>query len=245
MKKILVVGETCTDVFMYCESDRLAPDIPVPVLKVKEKKTMLGMAANVKRNIKSLGMDCDSIESGGRMRKTRYVHDKTNHMFFRVDEADSVPRGNAYQIAKQAQDYDILVISDYDKGFLTGEDISYLADEHDCVFLDTKKILHRHWAEKVAYIKINDYEYNRSHQAICHEAVRNKVIRTLGEDGCEFQGVRYPVDKVEVRDVSGAGDTFLAGLVAKYAETENIEFSIKFANQCASEVVKHRGVTVV
>jgi hypothetical protein len=34
MKKILVIGDGCRDVFVYCETQRLAPDVPVPVLNV-------------------------------------------------------------------------------------------------------------------------------------------------------------------------------------------------------------------
>ena len=67
----------------------------------------------------------------------------------------------------------------------------------------------------------------------------------MGGSGCEFQGKRYKVKRVDVKDTSGAGDSFMAGLVIKYMETEDIVQSIQFANLCASEVVKHRGVTVI
>ena len=67
----------------------------------------------------------------------------------------------------------------------------------------------------------------------------------MGADGCEYMGVQYIVNRVDVKDVSGAGDSFMSGLVARYCMTNDIEESIKFANQCASEVVKHRGVTVI
>ena len=54
----------------------------------------------------------------------------------------------------------------------------------------------------------------------------------------------YPVEQVDVFDLSGAGDTFHAGLVAEYLETEDMEAAIKFANQCASEVIQKKGVAV-
>lgn len=67
----------------------------------------------------------------------------------------------------------------------------------------------------------------------------------MGSEGCEYDGKKYSVDKVEVKDVSGAGDSFLSGLVVKYFQTQNIVEGIKFANKCASTVVKQRGVTVI
>jgi sugar/nucleoside kinase (ribokinase family) len=47
---------------------------------------------------------------------------------------------------------------------------------------------------------------------------------------------------VEVKDVSGAGDTFLAGLVSTFIHTKDIDKSIKFANKCATEAVSQKGV---
>ena len=47
-------------------------------------------------------------------------------------------------------------------------------------------------------------------------------------------------------DVSGAGDTFLAGLVYKYISNGNdIEKSIDYAQECATTVVQQAGVTTI
>ena len=37
MKKILVIGDSSRDVFVYCDALRLCPDVPVPVLNVKDQ----------------------------------------------------------------------------------------------------------------------------------------------------------------------------------------------------------------
>jgi D-beta-D-heptose 7-phosphate kinase/D-beta-D-heptose 1-phosphate adenosyltransferase len=55
--------------------------------------------------------------------------------------------------------------------------------------------------------------------------------------------VQYEADKVDVRDVCGAGDTFLAALVVEYLNEENIESSIKYANEMAARVVRKLGVS--
>ena len=54
-----------------------------------------------------------------------------------------------------------------------------------------------------------------------------------------------PTEEVPVKDVSGAGDTFLAGLVCKYIKTNDIEKSIKFAQECTMKVVQKHGVTTI
>ena len=242
MKKILVIGDSSRDVFVYCDAVRLCPDVPVPVLNILDQQENPGMAKNVYRNIKNLVSDCDMVTNNNwyDITKTRYVHKNSNHMFFRVDTTQSIPRIDTSTID---YDYDAIVISDYDKGFLTEDDINEICFKHSNVFLDTKKILGT-WAQHAKYIKINDYEYQNSKPYMSPE-LKNKIIHTMGSDGCEYKDVIYSVNRVDVKDVSGAGDSFISGLVVKYYETGDIIQSIKFANECASEVVKHRGVTTI
>ena len=73
----------------------------------------------------------------------------------------------------------------------------------------------------------------------------DKLIVTLSENGCRYKNKTYPVDKVEIKDLSGAGDTFLAAFVAQYMSSQDVEKSIIFANECATEVVQLKGVNIV
>jgi D-beta-D-heptose 7-phosphate kinase/D-beta-D-heptose 1-phosphate adenosyltransferase len=52
---ILCFGDIMLDRFCYCESDRLSPEAPVPVLLLQRTQNMLGGAGNVARNIVALG----------------------------------------------------------------------------------------------------------------------------------------------------------------------------------------------
>lgn len=241
-KRILVIGESCLDVFVYCHAIRLAPDIPVPVLEISETMESPGMAMNVKRNIESLIDRCELLTNSSwrSVTKTRYIHSKSNHMFFRVDSPHDIQRLDVQNINF---DYDLVVIADYQKGFLMEEDIKYICSNHPRVFVDTKKPLGP-WVNNALFVKINDYEYQRSLPSITAE-LTTKIIHTVGADGCIYNGKRYPVESVEVVDTSGAGDSFMSALVVKYLETNNIEHSITFANKCASEVVKRRGVSTI
>jgi len=241
-KKILVIGDSCRDVYVYCSSDRMCPDKPVPVLKVVDQQENPGMAKNVYRNIVSQVKECDIITNLNwyDICKTRYVHESSNHMFFRVDSDEKIERINVKEID---YDYDHIVISDYNKGFLTEQDIEEISKNHKSVFLDTKKILGE-WAKNVKFIKINNHEYKRSKNFINNE-ISGKIIQTCGENGCLYKGVKYPVKKVDVIDVSGAGDSFLAALVIEYSRSNNIINAIKYANKCASKVVQEKGVTII
>ena len=55
--RVLVIGDIMLDEFLWGEIERISPEAPVPVVKIKngERKLSLGGAANVAYNIKTLG----------------------------------------------------------------------------------------------------------------------------------------------------------------------------------------------
>ena len=238
----MVIGESCLDVFRYCNGIKLAPDFPVPVVSVVREATNPGMAMNVFRNLAKYAENTNILTNidWESVTKTRYVDDRSNHHFFRVDDSPDITR------LKELPDvtrYDAIVVSDYDKGFLDRGQIQEICSTHNSVFLDTKKILGT-WANNAKFIKINDYEFRRSKDFITRE-IERKLICTQGENGCTFKGKSYEVPRVAVRDTSGAGDAFFASLVLSYLDSSEIESAILIANRLASRVVSQRGVTTI
>jgi len=242
-KKILVIGDGCYDIYAYCHCDRLSPEKPVPVLEVDSKEPKPGMAMNTYWNVKSIHKNVDIITNKNwtEVLKTRYVDTKSNHMFMRVDTKQPIdPIGKEID---KISEYDTIIISDYNKGFLSEDAIEYICSNHSQVFLDTKKPLDV-WAMNALYIKINNIEYERSKEFI-DKHLKQKVIQTKGGKGCVYNSKIYFVERQEIIDVSGAGDSFMAALCVKYTETEDIEQAIEFANIKASEVVSKRGTSLI
>ncbi len=138
-----------------------------------------------------------------------------------------------------------VVVSDYCKGFLTEPDIEFICNQHKTVFLDTKKIL-GWYANNVKFIKINHNEYLNNENILNENHILlNKTIITKGKYGCEYQGKIFPTEEVPVKDISGAGDTFLAGLVVEFLKTKNIIQAIDFAQECTTLVVQKSGVSTI
>ena len=52
---ILCLGDVMLDRFAYCDTERISPEAPVPVLLLQRTQSMLGGAGNVARNIAALG----------------------------------------------------------------------------------------------------------------------------------------------------------------------------------------------
>jgi bifunctional ADP-heptose synthase (sugar kinase/adenylyltransferase) len=140
--------------------------------------------------------------------------------------------------------YDAIIISDYCKGFLTEEDIDEISEHNFNIFLDTKKIL-GDWCKNVSYIKINHVEFDRTKHTINEMNINDQMIITRSNEGCEYQNILYPVDEVNIKDISGAGDTFISGLVCEYVRSNDILKAIKFAQECATIVVQKKGVCTI
>tara|TARA_R110000796_G_scaffold67777_6_gene155610 strand:+ start:14672 stop:15418 length:747 start_codon:yes stop_codon:yes gene_type:complete len=247
--KILVIGESCNDIFIYGACDRLAPAAPVPVFRKEPhlndmKISTGGMAMNVYNNISSFGDNVEIITNKNweDISKKRYVDYRTNYIVLRVDTGDHA-YGSVDLDSINFDDYEAVIISDYDKGYLSEEDIEKISESHPLTFLDTKKILDV-WAEKITFIKINNFEFDRTKNVLPPNFV-NKMVVTLGPDGCRYLDRVFPVPKVDIRDTSGAGDTFIAGLVSSYIKHRSIERAIEFANTCATSVVQKKGIGIV
>ena len=73
--KILVIGDSCKDIFIYGKVKRLAPEAPVPVFNPIEEKINDGMAKNVSNNIEALGVEVLVATNHNTIRKIRYVDD--------------------------------------------------------------------------------------------------------------------------------------------------------------------------
>ncbi len=251
MKKVLVIGDGCKDVFQYGKCERLSPEAPVPVFKPTKNNNNGGMAVNVYNNLKALGIECDIITDSG-ITKTRIVDEVSNQMLLRIDENDELePLTSERLEAVDFSAYDAVVISDYNKGFLDISDIEYIAQNHHYVFMDTKKEIGT-WCSDIFCVKINKKEYDRN-VAWLDYLYNNVLIVTLGDKGAMYSQRSKKVTKEvisinedhPVRDLSGAGDTFLAGLVADYIKNNDIYKAIQFANKCAAWVVTQKGVVVV
>jgi D-beta-D-heptose 7-phosphate kinase/D-beta-D-heptose 1-phosphate adenosyltransferase len=53
--RVLCVGDVMLDRFIYGDVDRISPEAPIPVLRVRREEAMLGGAGNVVRNLVALG----------------------------------------------------------------------------------------------------------------------------------------------------------------------------------------------
>jgi len=261
--KVLVIGDNCTDIFITGRVDRLCPEAPVPVLNPTSKSLNPGMAGNVYENMRSLNPEADVcfVCQDTSITKTRYVDATSGYILLRVDENDKISEqltleGLIERLTarnRRVEEFDILLISDYNKGFLTEKNlhdiIDYFVGETNArVFLDTKKPL-GYWSRNVDIVKINQKEYQDQLKFHAHpELFCENLVVTGGANGSRIIGdneICVPSKRVEVMDVSGAGDTYMAALASAYYKSENLEQSMEYANRAAGVAVSKHGVVAV
>lgn len=257
--KILVIGDSCEDIYHYGECIRISQEAPVPVLRHFKSETYGGMARNVYENLVALGNNVDIITNSEKITKERFVDTRTMHHLLRFDTGESSKISSANSKIIDETDFSLyssIVISDYCKGFLDEDSIvkilSYCEDFNLPVFVDTKR------KDMSCYnnciIKVNQFEY----EGISRHPVNSEIIVTSGKSGASWNGKEFPAHKSQIdsltisisdairgTNVCGAGDTFLSGLVTEYLISKDMRKSIEFANMCASKAVEKFGTYVV
>jgi bifunctional ADP-heptose synthase (sugar kinase/adenylyltransferase) len=234
--KILLIGDTCTDEYQYGLVERISPEAPVPVFVPTHTVTKPGMASNVFENLNNLECEIEYY-FGEQSVKTRLIDVKTNQQILRIDkDVLSVPFDPS---SIQTKEYDGIVISDYNKGFVSEDTITEIEKRFSCpIFIDTKKTDLK--KIKKSIVKINEKEYNLVKQ------LNDNCIVTLGEQGAMhlYNGSKkmYRAKKIDVTDVCGAGDTFLAFLAYTYMKTKDMNKAINFAMKASSVTIQHVGV---
>jgi D-beta-D-heptose 7-phosphate kinase/D-beta-D-heptose 1-phosphate adenosyltransferase len=230
---ILLIGDNCLDVYQYGTVDRISPEAPVPIFKYSHKEQRAGMAGNVNNCLKALGCSLNYLHSETSM-KTRLIDSRSKQQMIRIDDDVTA---TPVEFATAIPDvYDAVVISDYNKGTVTYELMEEVIASVKCpVFIDTKKTdLER---LQGAWVKINELEYSKI-KSEC-----SGLIVTRGAKGADavYHQYKSPAPKVEVVDVTGAGDTFLAALAYNYLHTKDIKKAMDFANRAAAVAVQHMG----
>ena len=230
--RILLVGDACLDIYWFGVVDRISPEAPVPVFQYKYTEQHAGMAGNVLINLETLG--CEVVEvCKDTGTKTRLIDLRSKQQITRIDNENAVTPIKFADLG--VIDYDAIVVSDYNKGSVSYELIEQIIQTGLPVFVDTKKPDLKRF--EGAWVKINELEYSK----ITSEC--KGLIVTRGARGASVihHSIECPAPEVEVADVTGAGDTFLAAFAYQYLGTTNLVQSVRFAIDASAVTVQHLG----
>ncbi len=295
-KKVIIIGDIMIDEYIIGKIERISPEAPVPILEVEEEKHILGGAANVANNIKTLGgapilfgvigkdksgeklielLEERKIKNYLLIDEKRPTTTKTRllsmgQQIVRMDREyrayidQELEKKLIENIEKSIDTVDLVILSDYAKGVLTPsltQKIANLAQRKGKkVVVDPKGKDYAKY-QKVSYITPNEKEAKLATNMeenfdiiLCAkkliEIVNSEgIIITRGEKGIflYINDTYYfiPALKVEVRDVTGAGDTVISTFsLALSTGADPLEACIlsNFAGSC---VVRKLGTSTI
>ncbi|PJO77054.1 D-glycero-beta-D-manno-heptose-7-phosphate kinase [Neisseria brasiliensis] len=290
--RVLVVGDVMLDRYWFGDVSRISPEAPVPVAKINQIDQRAGGAANVARNIASLGgkagllsvtghdeaadsldklMQQDGVESY-LMRdeqiattvKLRVV--ARNQQLIRLDFEELPHHEVLEQVKTRYQevlpDYDAVIFSDYGKGGLThiADMIDWAKQAGKIVLIDPKGDDYEKYAgatlitpnrselKEVVGSWRNEDELTDKAQHLRRHLDLTAILLTRSEEGMTLfndgEAVYQPTRAQEVYDVSGAGDTVIAGMGLAMAAGFTMPESMHLANTAAGVVVAKLGTAV-
>ena len=209
-------------------------------------------------------------------KKTRYVCE--NQQILRVDNEIESPISKVLEtkiiklLKNKINDYDVIVLSDYNKGVLTDTLIKKIIKiaQHfkKILIVDPKKKDFSVYAGatfitpnfKELKSSINTFNINSKNnddnlviklsKKIINKFKFKAVITTRSSDGISVvtdvgSFFHLPSEAKEVFDVSGAGDTVLAYLSTSISKGKSLESSVKISNIAAGLAVGKFGTSVV
>jgi D-beta-D-heptose 7-phosphate kinase/D-beta-D-heptose 1-phosphate adenosyltransferase len=300
--RVWVAGDIMLDDYLQGDVDRISPEAPIQVVRVRTSRPFLGGAGNVARQLATLGarvrlcgmigddepgetilgmcseIGIDSSAIGRRSsipttRKMRILGQR-NQQLLRLDweETTAHPPEITVPLVErltQGSNPDVVLISDYAKGFLEAETVQAICkaakDRGAIIIVDPKRTDFSFYRganiikpnlkeiEAATGMSLRDQDY----EAVADVARQfvedldlDAMVVTMGGRGMltvTRDGGMSVVksDRRTVFDVSGAGDTALAVLALGLAVGAELNDALALANTAAGVAVGEVGTTAV
>lgn len=223
--------------------------------------------SNFLSELKFRGMDIDgiiSLEERKTTQKVRVVAQGQHIVRIDREQTDLIGRETENKviaiIEAQIKTWDMVVVSDYNKGFVTKNIIAgiiKLAKKHKKRIVADVKPVNLRYFKNIFLLVPNQKEALemsgtkdvKSAGKIIQKKIHSNVLLKQGADGMTlFEGgvcANFPAKAKEVFDVSGAGDTVLAAVSLGLCSGANLKQSAEIANHAAGISVAKVGTAVV
>lgn len=291
--RLLVVGDVMLDRYWFGDVSRISPEAPVPVVRIEKREERLGGAANVARNAAALGARCGLLgvvgndEAGDSVEQI--LRESSIDSYLKRDEAistiiklrvigrqqqmvridfedtptETVLRDKLTQFKALLPDYDVIILSDYNKGSLVNvaEMIQLARAAGKTVMVDPKgddftpyrgaTILTPNKSElkRIVGSWKTEEQLTEKAQRLREELGLEALLLTRSEEGMSLftagEIVHVPADAREVFDVSGAGDTVIATMAAMLGAGRSLAEALATANRAGGIVVGKLGTATV
>jgi rfaE bifunctional protein kinase chain/domain len=127
-KRIAVVGDAMLDVYLSGDVDRISPEAPVPVVRVRERRYALGGAANVAQNVVAIGAACDLVAAVGADRGGEILRGMLDALAIGSSALATVSRSTTQKTRIVARSQQLLRVDEEEDADVGGADMQRLLD---------------------------------------------------------------------------------------------------------------------
>jgi D-beta-D-heptose 7-phosphate kinase/D-beta-D-heptose 1-phosphate adenosyltransferase len=127
-RRIVVVGDAMLDVYLRGDVERISPEAPVPVVRVRERKHALGGAANVAQNVVATGAHCDLVAAVGADRGAEVLRSMLAAIQAAPDTLVEVDRPTTTKTRIVARSQQVVRVDEEDDADLAPDEIDRLLD---------------------------------------------------------------------------------------------------------------------
>jgi D-beta-D-heptose 7-phosphate kinase/D-beta-D-heptose 1-phosphate adenosyltransferase len=127
-KRIAVIGDAMLDVYLTGDVERISPEAPVPVVRVRDRRYALGGAANVAQNVVAIGARCDLVGAIGDDRGGEQLATMLRAIGVDGRSLVTVERPTTQKTRIVARSQQLVRVDEEEEGDLGGEDVTRLLD---------------------------------------------------------------------------------------------------------------------
>jgi D-glycero-beta-D-manno-heptose-7-phosphate kinase len=125
-KRIAVIGDAMLDVYLRGDVERISPEAPVPVVRVRERRSALGGAANVVQNVRGLGARCEFIAAIGGDRGAATLREMLETIGVDADSLVTIDRPTTTKTRIVARGQQVVRVDEEDDEDLGSDDVKRL-----------------------------------------------------------------------------------------------------------------------
>ncbi len=127
-KRVAIIGDAMLDVYLRGDVDRISPEAPVPVVRVRERRHALGGAANVAQNVAALGARAELVAMVGRDAAGDRIRQMLTEIGAESGSLVEVGRPTTTKTRLVARAQQLVRFDEEEDGDLVGEDGERLLD---------------------------------------------------------------------------------------------------------------------
>ncbi|MEO8580275.1 MAG: PfkB family carbohydrate kinase, partial [Gemmatimonadales bacterium] len=140
-QRIAIIGDAMLDVYLRGDVDRISPEAPVPVVRIRDKELALGGAANVAQNVAAIGAQVDLVCAVGDDAEGQVIKAMLRELGSDARAIVTVKRRTTTKTRVLARSQQVVRFDEEEDADITGDEVASLAEAALRAILDATALV--------------------------------------------------------------------------------------------------------